>query len=278
MSQAHRFARMRLPLPGGGFTSSDRFAYLGIAEPANSITEDGIGDTFASKQRFARMRIVVPDNTVNDQQDRFTYLGLVQPSATAAAEFTQQFDISYILRPQMSIEVSSVEGQLQAVISSFTTQFRQFKKKPQPLHQRLRRRRYVVEIDGEFVEVSSMEEAEALTAIDAVEEVRLPKKVVKDRISVPKMARDVIKAADRYVYKAPETTETVRKVSPRFALKMTEKATVERKTTPRFVSSEPEKPQVQRKPVPRFVSKSPETNDEVLSLIERRVRKRLKDK
>lgn len=75
-----RYALLRIPTPGSGFDDQDRYALMGIAQPANSITPPTIGADFDSKQRAARMRIVFPDSTLDDQQDRYTYLGIVQPT------------------------------------------------------------------------------------------------------------------------------------------------------------------------------------------------------
>lgn len=75
-----RFAHLRLPTPGSGFDDQDRYALLGVTQPANSITPPAIGGDFDSKQRFAWMRIVAPDSTLDDAQDRHTYLGVVQPT------------------------------------------------------------------------------------------------------------------------------------------------------------------------------------------------------
>lgn len=79
-AQGFRYSLVRLPTPGSGLDDQDRYAIGGCPLPANSITPPTIGGDFGSKQRAAIAGMIVPDNALNDQQDRYHLAGVIQPT------------------------------------------------------------------------------------------------------------------------------------------------------------------------------------------------------
>jgi len=109
-----RFATARLPTPGTGLDAEDRYAIGGTLLSANSISLPATDS--ARKQRAAIARIVWADSTHDDEQDRYTIAGVVQP-IDAGSVFKHTFELTYTLTPSFSLG-NSYDGAVEALLGS----------------------------------------------------------------------------------------------------------------------------------------------------------------